>query len=88
VSEIRTEMKIYYCYIARKIKVSTRALHLKRFLRRDHVKNLQWTSALLKALKINNLLYSKKTDGQTLRSADVQKSAKEFSHGLDFSSNS
>ena len=37
VSEKKTEMRIYYCYIARKIKVLTRALHLKRFLRRDHV---------------------------------------------------
>ena len=36
------------------------------------------TSALLKPLKIN-LLYSKKS----FRSAEVQKSAKEFSHGLN-----
>ena len=40
------------------------------------------TSALLKALKINTG-YSKKTDGQAFRSAEVQKSAREFSHGLD-----
>ena len=35
------------------------------------------TSVLLKALK--------KTDGQAFRGAEVQKSAREFSHGLDFS---
>jgi hypothetical protein len=40
------------------------------------------TSALLKALKFN-LLSLKKADGQTLRSAEVQKSALEFSRGLD-----
>ena len=42
-------------------------------------------SALLKALKIN-FLYRKKADGQTLKSAEVQKSTREFSHGLDLSS--
>ena len=38
---------------------------------------------LLKAQTIN-LLYSKKTDGQAFNSGEVQKSAEEFSHGLDF----
>ena len=45
------------------------------------------TSALLKALKIN-LIYSKKikkSDGQAFRVAEVQKSAGEFSNGLDLS---
>ena len=40
-------------------------------------------SALLKALKINSFNL-KKADGQAFRSADVQKSGKEFSHGLNF----
>ena len=35
-------------------------------------------------LKIN-LFYFKKTDGQAFRSSQVQKSAREFSHGLNFS---
>ena len=40
------------------------------------------TFSLLKALK-TNLFYTKKTpDGQTLRSAEVQESAREFSHSL------
>ena len=39
-------------------------------------------SALLKALKIN-LLYPKKANGQAFRSAEVQKSARKFSHSLD-----
>ena len=41
-------------------------------------------SALLKVLKIN-FLYPKKADGQTFKSAEVQKSTREFSHGLDLS---
>ena len=40
-------------------------------------------SALLKALKIN-LLYPKKYRCSNFRSAKVRKSAREFSHGLDF----
>ena len=45
------------------------------------------TSALPKALKIN-LIYSKKNwkaDGQAFKVAEVQKSAGEFSHGLNLS---
>ena len=42
-----------------------------------------YISALLKTLRIN-LLYFKKTDGQAFNSGEVQKSAEEFSHGLDF----
>ena len=38
--------------------------------------------ALLKALKIN-LIYSKKVDGQAFKSKEVQKSAREFSQGLN-----
>ena len=37
------------------------------------------TSALLTALKIN-LLYPKKADGQAVRSAEAQKSDRQFSH--------
>ena len=37
----------------------------------------------MKALKIN-ILYSKKADGQAFRSAEMEKSARNFSHGLDF----
>ena len=40
------------------------------------------TSALLKGLKIN-LLYPKKANGRAFRSAEVQKSARELSDGLD-----
>ena len=43
------------------------------------------TSALMKALKIN-LLYSKKVYGEAFWNAEVQKSAGEFSHGLDIKS--
>ena len=42
------------------------------------------TSTLLKALKIN-LLYPNTKDGKPFRHAEVQKSAREFSHGLDLS---
>ena len=41
------------------------------------------TSALLKALKINTGI-SKRTDGQAFRCAEVQKSARQFSNGLNF----
>ena len=40
------------------------------------------TSALLKALKAT-FFTLKKEDGQAFRSAEVQKSTSEFSHGLD-----
>ena len=40
------------------------------------------TSAHLKALKIN-LLFSKNTDGHAFKSAEEQKFAGEFSHGLN-----
>ena len=42
------------------------------------------TFELLKALKIN-LIYSKKVDGQAFKSKEVQKSAREFSQGLNLS---
>ena len=50
------------------------------------IKTKVWTiwkfsRGLLKALK-NNLLWPRKTDGQVFRSAEVQKTAKEFLHGL------
>ena len=38
----------------------------------------------MKALKIN-ILYSKKADGQAFKSAEMEKSARNFSHGLDLS---
>ena len=49
---------------------------------RDDVKILSHTFALLKALKVN-LFYSKKANGNAFKSAEVQKSAEEISHGLD-----
>ena len=42
-----------------------------------------YTSALLKAIRIN-LFCSKKAGGQPFRIVELQKSAREFSHGLDF----
>ena len=42
------------------------------------------TSTLLKALKIN-LLYPNTKDGKAFRHAEVQRSARKFSHGLDLS---
>ena len=41
-------------------------------------------SVILKALKFN-LLYSKESNVQAFRSAELQKSVGEFLHGLDFS---
>ena len=52
-------------------------------LSRDHVKNFYRTFALLTALKIN-LVSLKKVNGHAIRSAEVQKSTREFSHCLDF----
>lgn len=42
-----------------------------------------WTSALLKALK-STFFALKKADGQAFRGAEAQKSARNFSYGLDF----
>ena len=53
----------------------------KNLKSRDLMNILFWTVALCKALKIN-LLYSKKMNMYAFNSAKVQKSAKEFSHGL------
>ena len=47
------------------------------------MKNFYRTFALLTALKIN-LVSLKKANGQAFRSAEVQKSTREFSHGLNF----
>ena len=43
------------------------------------------TSALLEALKINLLYLLRKANDQAFRSAKVLKSARNFSHGLEFS---
>ena len=52
-------------------------------MKQAQVKNFDRPFALLKAIQIN-LLYPKKEDGQVFRSAELQKSGRQFSNGIDF----